>query len=144
MQESSCGTPAGERLEVFVTRANQKTADTVERRLLQNNCLHEIFFGDAIARARVLNEHFKQIGSLVGPLHGIPVSLKDQFHVKGVDTSMGYVGWIDTFEGKRGTGKERNTNSQMVQDLLHLTVRYDAANNALFFLMSVANVVLAR
>jgi amidase len=30
----------------------------------------------------------------MGPLHGLPVSLKDQFHVKNVETSMGYVGWI--------------------------------------------------
>lgn len=28
----------------------------------------------------------------MGPLHGLPVSLKDQFHVKGVETTMGYVG----------------------------------------------------
>ena len=24
----------------------------------------------------------------IGPLHGLPISLKDQFHVKGVETSM--------------------------------------------------------
>ncbi|KAF4993498.1 hypothetical protein FGRMN_6427 [Fusarium graminum] len=28
----------------------------------------------------------------IGPLHGIPISVKDQFHVKGVDTTLGYVG----------------------------------------------------
>ncbi|KAL1649530.1 hypothetical protein SLS58_001586 [Diplodia intermedia] len=35
----------------------------------------------------------------LGPLHGLPVSLKDQFHVRGLDTSMGYIGWLGTFEG---------------------------------------------
>ena len=28
----------------------------------------------------------------MGPLHGLPVSLKDQFHVKDVETTMGYIG----------------------------------------------------
>jgi amidase len=47
----------------------------------------------------------------------VPVSLKDQFHVKDVETSMGYVGWIGTFEGKKGTGKEKVVESEMVKML---------------------------
>jgi len=47
----------------------------------------------------------------------VPVSLKDQFHVKDVETSMGYVGWIGTFEGKKGTGKEKVFESEMVKML---------------------------
>lgn len=35
---------------------------------------------------------YKAHGKPKGPLHGLPVSLKDQFHVKGVETTMGYVG----------------------------------------------------
>jgi amidase len=30
---------------------------------------------------------------------------------------MGYVGWIDTFEGKKGTGKEKVYESEMVKEL---------------------------
>ena len=56
----------------------------------------------------------------IGSLHGLPISLKDQFHVKGVETSMAYVGWIGTFEGKKGTGKERNVNSELVRELQEL------------------------
>lgn len=31
-------------------------------------------------------------GKLKGPLHGIPITLKDQFDIKGVDSTLGYVG----------------------------------------------------
>jgi len=59
----------------------------------QVNCLHEIFFDAAIADAKALDEYFEENdGKPKGPLHGLPVSLKDQFHVKGVETTMGYVG----------------------------------------------------
>lgn len=53
----------------------------------------------------------------IGPLHGLPVSLKDQFHIKGVETTMGYVGWIGTFMGKKGTGQEKVFESEMVKEL---------------------------
>lgn len=33
---------------------------------------------------------------------------------------MGYVGWIDTFQGKKGTGKERVFESEMVRELHNL------------------------
>lgn len=42
----------------------------------------------------------------MGPLYEHLVSLRDQFHVKGVETTMGYVGWIDIFEGRKDTGIE--------------------------------------
>ncbi|PNS14978.1 hypothetical protein CAC42_2207 [Sphaceloma murrayae] len=78
------------------------------------NCLHEIFFEDAFAAAKELDDHLAKTGKPKGALHGLPISLKDQFHVKGVDTHMGYVGWIGTFQGERGTGKERTFESEMV------------------------------
>lgn len=56
----------------------------------------------------------------MGPLHGLPVSLKDQFHVKGLETSMAYVGWIGTFEGRKGTGKEKVFESELVRELQSL------------------------
>jgi amidase len=43
--------------------------------------------------------------------------LKDQFHVKDVETTMGYVGWMGTFEGQTGTGKEKVFESEMVREL---------------------------
>lgn len=73
-----------------------------------------------MARAQELDTYFAEHKEVLGPLHGIPVSLKDQFHVKGVDTSMGYVGWIDTHEGSLDPKKRRNVESQIVAELLEL------------------------
>lgn len=84
------------------------------------NCLHEIFYDDAIESAKRLDQYYSEHKKPIGPLHGLPVSLKDQFHVKGVDTHMGYVGWIGTFQGKKGTGKERVFESEMVKELRSL------------------------
>lgn len=53
----------------------------------------------------------------MGPLHGLPVSLKDQFHVKGVETTMGYVGWVGTFEGKRDDPRAKTAESELVREL---------------------------
>jgi amidase len=85
--------------------------------LEQNNCLHEIFFEEALAHAADLDRYLSEHGKPFGVLHGLPVSLKDQFYVKGVDTTMGYVGWIDTFEGNRDPKKVHNVESQVVEEL---------------------------
>lgn len=49
-------------------------------------------FEDALQRAKELDAYFEKNGTPVGPLHGVPVTLKDQFNVKGVDSTLGYVG----------------------------------------------------
>ncbi|KAJ9642093.1 uncharacterized protein PV06_03337 [Exophiala oligosperma] len=58
----------------------------------KNNCLTEVFFGDALVEASKLDDYYRQHGGLIGPLHGVPVTLKDQFDVKGADSTLGYVG----------------------------------------------------
>lgn len=55
------------------------------------NCCTEIFFNQAYEQAKILDAHLSKTGELIGPFHGIPVSLKDQLNVKGVATSIGYV-----------------------------------------------------
>lgn len=50
----------------------------------------------------------------------MPVSLKDQFHVKDVETTMGYVGWIGTHEGKKGHANYKSYESEMVRELREL------------------------
>ncbi|KAJ4127012.1 hypothetical protein NW768_008633 [Fusarium equiseti] len=84
-----------------------------------NNFLHEIFFDQALERAKYLDDYFAKHNKPLGPLHGLPISLKDQFHVKGVDTTMGYIGWIG---GNLGVPEEKThqVESQLVTELLSL------------------------
>lgn len=77
-------------------------------------------FDKALHTARELDKNLKETGSVKGPLHGLPISLKDQFHVEGYDTTMGYVGWIGTYEGDTSPTKAHRVNSQVVKELLSL------------------------
>lgn len=81
------------------------------------NCLHETFFDAALASAKKLDEYFAEHKKTIGPLHGVPVSLKDQFHVENVETTMGYVGWIGTFEGVADDPRKGKYESEMVREL---------------------------
>jgi amidase len=53
------------------------------------NCLTEIFFADALRRADELDAYFAKHKKPIGPLHGLPISLKDTFKVPGYDASIG-------------------------------------------------------
>ncbi|KAJ6621105.1 general amidase [Mycena sp. CBHHK59/15] len=67
------------------------------------NCLTEIFVDRALARAAELDLHLEKTGKVVGALHGLPISLKDQISIKGVESSMGYVSWIGQHAEKNAT-----------------------------------------
>jgi amidase len=82
--------------------------------------LHETFFDAALSDAKALDAYYAEHKKPSGPLHGVPVSLKDQFHVKGVETSMGYVGWLGTFEGNKDDSRKGVYESEMVRELRSL------------------------
>ena len=76
------------------------------------NGLAEILFTEAIARAHYLDSYYRSSdGKTLGPLHGIPISLKDQFNIKGYETAMGYIGYL---------GDLAEYNSNLVDTLLSL------------------------
>ncbi|KAJ7784426.1 general amidase [Mycena metata] len=79
---------------VQVTTAFYKRAIIAQQ---LTNCLTEIFVERALGRARELDEHLAKTGNVVGPLHGLPISLKDQFTMKGLETIMGYARWIGNY-----------------------------------------------
>ena len=49
----------------------------------KTNCLTEIMFEEAINRAEYNDKYFEEQGKPIGPLHGIPFSVKDTFDIKG-------------------------------------------------------------
>lgn len=59
------------------------------------NCCSEIFFDKALERAEKLDKIFKDTGKTVGPLHGIPLSAKDQLNIEGLDSAMGFVSLLN-------------------------------------------------
>jgi len=97
---------AGQLTSVAVTTAFCKRAAMAHQLV---NCALEFFPDIALARARELDDHLKTTGKVVGSLHGLPISLKDQFRIKGIETSMGYVSWV---------GERDKTNSVLVDLLL--------------------------
>lgn len=57
------------------------------------NCLSEIFFEEGLQTAKELDEYQDQTGQLKGPLHGLPISLKDNINIKGHATTIGMVNY---------------------------------------------------
>lgn len=53
------------------------------------NCLTEVFVEQALNRAAEVDAYLRRTGSVMGPLHGLPISLKDQLCMKGLETIMG-------------------------------------------------------
>ncbi|TVY35518.1 Acetamidase [Lachnellula occidentalis] len=89
-----------------------------EETLFRNTkCLHEAFFDAALSDAKLLDDHLATFETPLGPLHVLPVSLKDQFHIKSVDTTMGYVGWINTFQGNKDDARKGTLESELVREL---------------------------
>ncbi|EXA30938.1 hypothetical protein FOVG_17715 [Fusarium oxysporum f. sp. pisi HDV247] len=58
------------------------------------SCLTEIMFKEGIRRAKELDEQLKSTGKLAGPLHGLPISLKDAYVIKGHYATVGYVEFL--------------------------------------------------
>ncbi|KAM0438828.1 hypothetical protein ACHAPT_001589 [Fusarium lateritium] len=96
----------GELKAVEVVTAFCKRAAIAQQLL---SCLTETFFQEAIQHAQRLDEYYAANGKPIGPLHGLPISLKDTFKVIGHDATAGYVAGL-----KLGPAKE---NSSLV-DLL--------------------------
>ncbi|KAJ5991611.1 amidase signature domain-containing protein [Penicillium canescens] len=55
------------------------------------NCLTDWFFEDGLWQAKELDEFLAKGGKLKGPLHGVPVALKDSHELEGHASTMGYV-----------------------------------------------------
>lgn len=77
---------ASQVLEAFMSRAVYAQQ--------RSNCVTEVMFEQARQRAKELDVEFSKTGKLKGPLHGVPMSFKDQFDFVGVDSTVGYSQWV--------------------------------------------------
>ncbi|KAI1075386.1 amidase [Whalleya microplaca] len=74
-----------------VTRAFCKRAVAAHQ---LTNCLSETCFARALSTAQALDAHLAQTGQPVGPLHGLPISLKDNFNLAGLDSTVGFASHV--------------------------------------------------
>ncbi|KAK7991182.1 hypothetical protein PG990_015462 [Apiospora arundinis] len=101
------GLAAGTFTSVEVTLAFSKRAAIAQQ---LTNCLTETFFEQAEERARHLDD-LRLKGNPLGPLHGLPVSIKDSFQVEGTEACIGAVALL---------GRKSTENSALVDLLLDL------------------------
>ncbi|KAF8817567.1 amidase [Phlegmacium glaucopus] len=92
---------ASEVLEAYIARAAFAHSKT--------NCITEVMLEQARRRASELDREFAATKTLQGPLHGVPVSIKEQFDVVGYDTSVGFSQWAH---------KPATKNADIVDQLL--------------------------
>ena len=59
------------------------------------NCITELLPERAIARAKFLDEYLSKHGKPIGPLHGLPISVKEHLGMKGLGLNAGFVSWWD-------------------------------------------------
>lgn len=83
---------SGEVTAVQALKAYAKRA-TMAHQL--TNCAMELFVDEGLQRAEELDAYLKETGETVGPLHGLPISLKEHYDYEGKVTHAGYVGCIE-------------------------------------------------
>ena len=59
------------------------------------NCCTELMFEYGKKRAEFLDNYLKENNKPYGPLHGLPISLKDSFNIPGYDSTLGFVSKIN-------------------------------------------------
>ncbi|KAH8743757.1 putative fatty-acid amide hydrolase [Diaporthe sp. PMI_573] len=83
---------AEEVLVAFIIRA------TIAHHL--TNPLSDVFFEKGLTRARELDAQLRRTGRPVGPLHGLPLSLKDLMNLEGHATTFGFVALADNIKSE--------------------------------------------
>lgn len=89
----------GELTAVDVFKAFAKRA-TIAHQF--TNCAMEIFNDEGLERAKYLDEYLAKEKKPIGPLHGLPISLKEHYNFKGKVTHSAYVSLIDNVTPEHG------------------------------------------
>jgi amidase len=60
---------------------------------IQTNCITELLPERALVRAKELDDYFTQHNRPTGPLHGLPISVKEMIGMEDLGLNAGYVTW---------------------------------------------------
>ena len=59
------------------------------------NFATEFMVDETLSKAAELDKHYKETGKIVGPLHGVPISVKEHIGLKGRICNSSYIAWCD-------------------------------------------------
>ncbi|KAI1075752.1 amidase signature domain-containing protein [Whalleya microplaca] len=82
---------SGEYSTTAVTKAFLRRAGLAQK---LTNCITELLPRRALRRAAELDAYLDTHKRPVGPLHGVPVSVKEHVGIKGRDLNAGFVAWV--------------------------------------------------
>lgn len=93
-----------------------------------SNCLTELLPTLALDRARELDAYFQKNKRPIGPLHGLPISLKEHLGLQGLRCTTGYVSHWDTVAKEdahivqvlRDAGAVFHCRTTVPQTMMHL------------------------
>ncbi|KAL8872257.1 MAG: hypothetical protein Q9174_002081 [Haloplaca sp. 1 TL-2023] len=83
---------AGKLTSIFVVNAFLRRAGLAQRLV---NCITELLPEEALARARYLDDYYNEHDHPIGPLHGLPISVKEHIGMKDKNLTAGFVSWWD-------------------------------------------------
>ncbi|RDL29709.1 Uncharacterized protein BP5553_10689 [Venustampulla echinocandica] len=97
------------------------------------NFATEFMAEEALAQARALDDHFRSTGTLVGPLHGVPISAKEMVSFEGRIVHTSYVSRVSNVASQdalivrvlRKAGAVFHVRTNLPQTCMHL----DCDNN---------------
>ncbi|KAM0145531.1 hypothetical protein ACHAQE_011219 [Botrytis cinerea] len=105
IEELLASLATGRLSSLAVTKAFLRRAAIAQKLV---NCVYELLPERAITRAKELDEHFAKNGP-IGPLHGLPISVKAHIGMKDLDNTCGFVGWV---------GRKNNDDANILKILL--------------------------
>ncbi|KAH7126995.1 amidase signature domain-containing protein [Dendryphion nanum] len=60
-----------------------------------SNCVTELLPVKALERAEFLDGYLKEHGKPIGPLHGLPISVKEHINIASLPCNAGFIAWHD-------------------------------------------------
>lgn len=83
---------SGELTAVSVSNAFLRRAGLAQK---VTNCVTELLPERALTRAKFLDDYLAENRKPIGPLHGLPISVKEHVGMKGLNLNAGFISWCD-------------------------------------------------